>query len=95
MVLEAHNGAHALLVATEHAGPIALLLTDVVMPEVSGVELAAWYHATFPRGEVIYMSGYTDDDLFRQGLTREHIRFVNKPFTSERLLRCVADALER
>ena len=93
VVLEAHNGAHALLVATEHAGPIALLLTDVVMPEVSGVELATWYHATFPRGEVIYMSGYTDDDLFRQGLTREHIRFVNKPFTRARLLEEVGAAL--
>ena len=93
VVLEAHNGAHALLVATEHAGPIALLLTDVVMPEVSGVELATWFHATFPQGEVIYMSGYTDDDLFRQGLTRERIRFVNKPFTRVRLLEEVAAAL--
>ena len=71
-----------------------MLLTDVVMPEVSGVELAAWYHATYPAGEVIFMSGYTDDDLFRQGLTREHIRFLNKPFTGPVLLRCVADALE-
>ena len=92
-VLEATNGSHALLMAAEFRGLISLLVTDVVMPEVSGVELAKWYYGTYPAGEVIYMSGYTDDDLFRQGLTREHIRFVNKPFTSERLLRSVADAL--
>ena len=93
VVLEAYNGAHALLVAAEFQGCIAVLLTDVVMPEVSGVELADWYRSAFPAGAVIFMSGYTDDDLFRQGLTREHIRFVNKPFTGARLLEAVADAL--
>ena len=93
VVLEAYNGAHALLIAAEFQGCIAVLLTDVVMPEVSGVELADWYRSAFPAGAVIFMSGYTDDDLFRQGLTREHIRFVNKPFSGARLLEAVADAL--
>lgn len=93
LVLEARQGADAILVASHHQGPINLLLTDVVMPEVNGVELAEWYQRVYPDGAVVFMSGYTDDDLFRHGLTGGRFRFVNKPFTAAGLLQTVAEAL--
>ncbi len=93
VVLEARHGADAILVAARHQGQIALLLTDVVMPQVSGVELAAWYRTAYPDGAVIFLSGYPNDDLFRRGLSTEDIQFVQKPFTAAKILEAVDEAL--
>lgn len=71
-----------------------LLLTDVVMPEVSGPVLAERAIRLFPDLQVLYMSGYADDDLLMQGLERHALNFVAKPFTSAELLRAIRRALE-
>lgn len=92
-VLEARHGADALLVAVAYGLPIDLLLTDVVMPEVNGVELANWFADAYPSGRVVFMSGYTDDDLFRRGLSNREVAFVAKPFTVGGLLATVQTAL--
>jgi PAS domain S-box-containing protein len=92
-VLEARHGADALLVAGQHARTIDLLLTDVVMPELNGVELAEWFERAHPAARIVFMSGYTDDDLFRRGLSNRAVAFVSKPFTASDLLATVRTTL--
>ena len=71
-----------------------LLLTDVVMPDISGPVLAERATRLFPELQVLYMSGYADDDLLMKGLERHALNFVAKPFTSAELLRAIRRALE-
>ena len=85
MVWEATGIEDALKAAREGAGPIHLLLTDVVMPEMSGSELAARIVAFRPDIRVLYMSGYTDDAVVRHGLVAEGLSFLQKPFTPDAL----------
>ena len=94
-VIEARHGADALLVAGEFDAPIDLLLTDIVMPEVNGIELALWFEKAYPNGRTLFMSGYTDDDLFRRGLANRAVAFVAKPFTATALVAAVREALLR
>jgi signal transduction histidine kinase len=84
-VLEAKHGHEALLVAGQHLGPIHLMLSDVVMPQMSGRELAA--HLAPVRGDmrVLYMSGYTDDAIVHHGVLDEGMAFIEKPFTPKAL----------
>jgi len=72
-------------IAASHRGPIHVLLTDVVMPEMSGRELALRLGGLRPDMAVIYMSGYTDEAVGQHGLL-DAARFLQKPFSSERLL---------
>jgi two-component system cell cycle sensor histidine kinase/response regulator CckA len=88
-VREAAGGDEA-LAAWE---PIDLLVTDLVMPGMSGSELAARARAREPALRVVYMSGHTDDELVRAGAREGDIAFVQKPFTREALLAAVAEAL--
>lgn len=82
-VLQAPNGVEALALARAHSAPIDLLLTDVVMPKMSGVELAEKFVAEHPAVRVMFMSGYTD----RLGVTvRAPANYLQKPFTSAVLL---------
>jgi len=92
-VIEAAHGAAALAVAAAHAAEIALLVTDVVMPEMGGRELAEQLTAARPGLRVLYMSGYTDGDILRRGLAREGRAFLQKPFTPEDLARKVQAVL--
>ncbi len=92
-VIEARHGADALMVAAQDGRPIDLLLTDIVMPEVNGIELAKWFEVAHPHGRIVFMSGYTDDDLFRRGLSDRAVVFVAKPFTASVLLTAVRSAL--
>ena len=87
-------GADAIRAAKEHAGPIDLLLTDVVMPEMTGRELAGRLVRRFPKMKVLYMSGYTDDAIGNHGLRGETLRVMQKPFTHEILSRRVREKLE-
>ena len=81
------------------AGPqgtrIDLLLTDVVMPEMSGRELAETLLGQRPDLKVLYISGYTDDEVLQRGLRGGDIGLLRKPFTAEDLVRRVRDVLDR
>lgn len=84
-VLEAGSGEEALSVAASHAGPVDLLLTDVVMPGMNGRELAARLSATRPDTRVLFMSGYTDDAILRHGVLDDASQFIGKPYTPREL----------
>jgi two-component system, cell cycle sensor histidine kinase and response regulator CckA len=93
-VLIAPCGADAMQIATEHPGPLDVLLTDVVMPGMTGRELADQIVARYPRTRVLYMSGYTDDAVGNHGLHGQTLRVLQKPFTHDALVRHVREALE-
>ena len=93
-VLEADCGEKALEAAERCKDPIGLLLTDVIMPGMSGPELAARLTTFLPRIQVVYMSGYTDDAIVRQGLIAEKGRFLQKPFTADILIKKVKEAVD-
>jgi len=84
-VLEAQSPGDALLLCEQHPGPIHLLLTDVVMPRMSGRQLAERLVPIRPDMKVLYMSGYTDDVMVREGIQRSTIAFIQKPITPQRL----------
>jgi two-component system cell cycle sensor histidine kinase/response regulator CckA len=97
-VLEAVNGDAALRLAADYAGVIDLLLSDVVMPELGGRLLAERLVAQRPDIEVLFMSGYTDDEILRRGLLERGQRLLQKPFTGSALaheVRTVLDAKRR
>jgi PAS domain S-box-containing protein len=93
-VLEARHGAEALEVSNQHAGPIHLLVTDVVMPQMSGRELAQRLATLRPDLKVLYMSGYTDDAIVRHGVLASGIAFLSKPFTPDALALKVRELLD-
>ena len=93
-VLEARDGRHAVELATRHAGPIDLLLTDMVMPEMNGRALAEQLCLLRPSLRVLYMSGYTDDDIVRRGMLGPRTGFLEKPFTPDMLARAIRVALD-
>src|SRR6266699_3123568 len=93
-VLEAASAEAALDVAQRYSGPIHLLLTDVIMPGMSGRDLAARLATLRPETRVIYMSGYTDDAITRHGVLEPGFVFVQKPFTPDALARTVRDVLD-
>ena len=92
-VLAARSGQQALEVCGELEGPLHLLLSDVIMPHMSGQELAGWLQQMKPGFATIYMSGYTDQAVGARALDEEGVAFLQKPFTAERLLQQVHDVL--
>jgi two-component system cell cycle sensor histidine kinase/response regulator CckA len=94
-VLEAPNGTLALSIAHRRGVTIDLLLTDVVMPEMSGRELAERFTKLKPRAKVLFMSGYTDDAIVRHGELRPGTAYLQKPFSPDALARKVRDVLDQ
>ena len=92
-VLAASGAGAALLLCEKHAGDIDLLLTDVVMPQMSGAELARRITQSRPATKLLFMSGYTDDSIVRHGVLQSGIAFLQKPFTPETLTRKVREVL--
>jgi DNA-binding NtrC family response regulator len=84
-VLEAEGAEEALHLCRLHAGKIDLMLTDVIMPGMSGRVLAERVAIVCPELPVLYMSGYTDDAIVRHGLLGDMLEFIQKPFTPEGL----------
>jgi len=93
-VLEAVDGADALDVLNSRDGDVDLLLTDVVMPGISGRKVAEAAKASYPAIKVLYMSGYTDDSVVRHGVLQAEIAFLQKPFTPGSLVRKVREVLD-
>lgn len=94
-VLEAANGPEALSICREHLGPIHLLLTDVVMPQMSGKELAEQLQLLRPDTHVLYMSGYTDHAIVHHGILDGNVAFIGKPFTPDALVLKVIEVLQQ
>jgi CheY-like chemotaxis protein len=93
-VLTAATPAEALAAAGAHPGPLHLLLTDVVLPEMTGRALAERLTALYPGLRVLYMSGYTADVIAHQGVLEEGLAFLQKPFTKVALGAKVRAVLE-
>jgi len=93
-VLEARHAAEALAVCERHSGPIHLMLTDVVMPQMSGRELAQCLGPLHPEMKVLYMSGYTDSTLLHQGVLEAEASLIQKPFSPDDLSRKIREVLD-
>jgi two-component system, cell cycle sensor histidine kinase and response regulator CckA len=94
-VLRASDGPEALALCERHSGSIDLLVTDVVMPQMSGVMLAGRLARRYPTLKVVYMSGYNDSTLLRRGVQQESVTYLQKPFGARELLSCLREALGR
>lgn len=94
-LMEARTGSEGLSLARQHQGKIDLLLTDVVMPQMSGRELAGQLQTIHPEMKVLFMSGYTNDVVVRHGLLTTKIEFLPKPFSSGQLTAKVREVLDK
>jgi DNA-binding response OmpR family regulator len=94
-VLEAANGEDAVAVSDRYDGPIHLLITDLVMPQLSGRMVAEQLALTRPAMRVLFMSGYTEDTIMQKGVDSATAEFIHKPFKIDDLTRKVREVLER
>ena len=94
-VLESKNERDAIRLARQYSGVIHMLITDIVMPEMSGKEVAAAVLVSRPDIRVLYISGYTDNSIVHHGVLERDVAFLAKPFTPDSLLGRVQEELER
>lgn len=93
-VLEAANGSEALQIAKEYAGKLHMIVTDVIMPGMSGKMMIAQLEAEQPNVKVLYISGYTDNSIVHHGILDSNVAFLQKPFSIEGLVRKVREVLD-
>ncbi len=93
-VLEARDGGEALRVSSGHNGPIDLLVTDVIMPQMGGGELAQRMKGVRPDLKVLYVSGYSDDQVVGEDASHAGSAFLQKPFAPDTLLRKLREMLD-
>ena len=94
-VIEASDGVMALRVAAEEVGEIDLVLTDIEMPTLGGRGLVDELHELSPGLRVLFMSGYTDNEILRRGIRTSETEFLQKPFTAESLRNAVRTVLSK
>lgn len=94
-VLEADDEEEALLICRQYKDTIHLMVTDVVMPRISGPELAKRLVVFHPEMKVLYMSGYADNAIVHHGVLKEGVNFIQKPFTIEGLAKKVREVLDK
>ena len=94
MVLPAGTPGQAIRLAQEHVGPIHLLMTDVVMPEMNGRDLARNLTILYPDIRRLFMSGYTANVIAHHGVLDEGVHFIQKPFSLQSLAVMVRQALD-
>ncbi len=94
-VLKASNGTQALHIASQHAGSIHVLMTDIILPKLSGVELAREVARTSPQVVILYMSGYTDRELIDYDPASSTTGFLQKPFTLQTLLQKLREMISQ
>jgi len=95
MVLEAQNGEHALSVMDAHHAPVHLVISDVMMPEMNGSELATLLRSAYPNLRILLMSGMGASVFEKAGEMPENTHFIDKPFQQEQLatrIRAILDA---
>jgi CheY-like chemotaxis protein len=92
--IEAANGEDALALVEARGAGVALVITDLIMPEMRGTELARRLRERFPALKVLLVSGYTEDAVMRQRTFDAETAFLEKPFTPDALVRAVRKALE-
>jgi two-component system, cell cycle sensor histidine kinase and response regulator CckA len=93
-VLAAESGREALDLVSTHSGPIHLLITDVMMPDIDGPELVRRLSAIRPETRTLFMSGYMDDALGEQGVLPSSVNFIQKPFSPSTIAQKVRDILD-
>lgn len=93
-VLEAADGLEAIRVCERRGSPVNLIITDVVMPHMNGKELAANLKRLWPKVPVLYLSGYTNDMIFRRNSGEDNVELLTKPFTAEGLLNKVRELID-
>ena len=94
-IIEAANGEEALELIQKNEGKINLLITDVIMPKMTGKKLAEAVYAEYPEIKVLYMSGYTDNVIAHQGVLAPNIEFINKPLVPSLLTKKIREVLEK
>jgi len=94
-LLLAVDGQDALRVLESHPGPVDLLATDVMMPHMGGRELAAILRPRYPKMKILFLSGYTDDDVLLNGIRQSHGAFLQKPYSPSSLRMKVRQVLDQ